>query len=116
MESVACYPHKGYILVEIPSNLVLKKVGGNIWLPAITLLWGMLTCCMAAVHTFSGFLAVRFFLGAAEGGLLGGISLYLSGIYPRFSIQQRIARFYSAAAVAGRCVFRLLIQSKVIRL
>lgn len=76
-------------------------MGGNIWLPAITAAWGLTTATTAATRNFGGFVAVRFFLGFCEGGLLGGISLYLSQLYPRFSIQQRIARFYAAAAIAG---------------
>lgn len=90
-----------YIVVEIPSNVVLKKVGGNIWLPAITAAWGFVTAMTALTNNYAGFLAVRIMLGVCEGGLLGGISLYLSMIYPRFMIQQRIARFYAAAAIAG---------------
>lgn len=90
-----------YILVELPSNIILKKVGGNIWLPTITFFWGMITACTAATHNYTGFLIIRLFLGLAEGGLLGGITLYLSTLYPRFQIQQRVARFYAAAALAG---------------
>ena len=90
-----------YILVELPSNIILKKVGGNIWLPTITFAWGAVTACTAATQNYAGFLIIRLVLGACEGGLLGGITLYLSTLYPRFQIQQRIARFYSAAALAG---------------
>lgn len=90
-----------YIMVELPSNIILKKVGGNIWLPTITFAWGLVTACTAATHNYAGFLIIRLVLGATEGGLLGGITLYLSTLYPRFQIQQRVARFYAAAALAG---------------
>lgn len=91
----------GYIIVELPSNLVLKKVGGNTWLPLITAAWGGITALTSVSRTYGGFLAIRFFLGFTEGGLLPGISLYLSFIYPRHSLQRRIAAFYAGAALAG---------------
>ena len=58
---------------ELPSNLVLKKVSPRIWLPAITIVWGIITMCLGFVHNYSDFVAVRALLGAAEGGLLPGM-------------------------------------------
>lgn len=58
---------------EIPSNLILKRTSPKIWLPFLTVLWGIITMCLGFVRDFGGFVAVRALLGAAEGGLLPGM-------------------------------------------
>ena len=58
---------------ELPSNLVMKKVSPKIWLPVLTVVWGILTMCLGFVHKFGSFVAVRALLGFAEGGLLPGM-------------------------------------------
>lgn len=58
---------------EIPSNLVLKKVSPRIWLPALTMMWGIVTMCLGFVKTYHEFVAVRAILGICEGGLLPGM-------------------------------------------
>lgn len=58
---------------EIPSNLVLKKISPKIWLPALTVMWGIVTMCLGFVRNYAGFLVVRAVLGITEGGLLPGI-------------------------------------------
>jgi MFS family permease len=58
---------------EIPSNLVLRKVSPKIWLPALTIMWGIVTMCLGFVRNYAGFMAVRAILGITEGGLLPGI-------------------------------------------
>ena len=62
-----------YIASEVPSNLVLKKISPKIWLPLLTIVWGIITMCIGFVRSFAGFVAVRAVLGLAEGGLLPGI-------------------------------------------
>jgi Na+/melibiose symporter-like transporter len=62
-----------YIAVEIPSNLVLKKISPKIWLPFLTIIWGIITMCLGFVTNYAGFVAVRALLGIAEGGLLPGM-------------------------------------------
>jgi sugar phosphate permease len=62
-----------YIASEVPSNLVLKKISPKIWLPLLTIVWGIITMCIGFVRSFAGFVAVRALLGLAEGGLLPGI-------------------------------------------
>ena len=57
---------------ELPSNLAIRKVSPKIWLPSITVTWGIITMCLGFVQNFGGFVAVRALLGAAEGGLLPG--------------------------------------------
>lgn len=80
-----------YILAEIPSNLVLKRVGANVWLPAIIIAWGTVTTLTGIVESYAGLLVVRSVLGLTEGGLLPGMTLYLSTLYPRGGLQKRIA-------------------------
>ena len=90
-----------YVLVEIPSNLVLKKIGPRIMLPGLSILWGTVTTCQSLMQNFSGLLACRFFLGLCEGGLFPGFVLYLSDFYRRSELQRRIGWIYGAASVSG---------------
>ncbi|TVY55506.1 putative transporter [Lachnellula cervina] len=86
---------------EIPSNLVLKKISPKIWLPALTVMWGIVTMCLGFVRNYAGFLVVRAVLGITEGGLLPGIVLYLSGMYTRGEMALRLGLFYTAASLSG---------------
>ncbi|RDW78843.1 putative MFS transporter [Aspergillus mulundensis] len=90
-----------YILSELPSNLILKKIGPRILLPTLCTAWGLVTILQCEARNFSGFVACRFFLGLCEGGLFPGIVLYLSGFYRRNELQVRIALFFSAASLSG---------------
>lgn len=58
---------------SIASNLVLKKMKPSRWLPFLVGIWGLVTTLSGLVHNFSGLIAIRFFLGFCEGGLLPGI-------------------------------------------
>ncbi|KAJ3869644.1 MFS transporter [Lentinula novae-zelandiae] len=78
-----------YMLVEMPSNWILKKLGANRWLPIIVCAWGIVTTLTGLVHNLGGILAIRIVLGACEGGLLPGMILYLSTIYKRHELQLR---------------------------
>ena len=69
-----------YILAELPSNLILHRVGPRVLLPTICVMWGLVTTVQSQVSTYGGLLAARFFLGLVEGGLFPGIVLYLSGM------------------------------------
>ncbi|KAL2024981.1 hypothetical protein VTK56DRAFT_3680 [Thermocarpiscus australiensis] len=90
-----------YIFSELPSNLVIKKVTPRVWLPLLTATWGVITMCLGFVRNFASFFAVRAVLGLAEGGLLPGMVLYLSGLYTRREIALRIGVFYTAASLSG---------------
>ncbi len=90
-----------YIAVELFSNNILKRVGGNNHLSAITLGWGMVTCLTAVAQNYAGMIAIRLAMGLLEGGLLPGITLYLSMLYNRHAIQRRISFFYAGASLAG---------------
>ena len=73
----------GYFLFEIPSNLVLARVGARPWLARIMVSWGLVVIAMMWVRGTSSFYALRFLLGVAEAGLLPGVLLYLSRWVPR---------------------------------
>jgi MFS family permease len=90
-----------YIASEVPSNLVIKKVSPRIWLGMLTTIWGVIGMAMGFVQNYTGLLIVRAFLGAAEGGLLPGIVLYLSMMYRRQEIGIRLGVIYSAASLSG---------------
>ncbi|KAJ6561886.1 major facilitator superfamily domain-containing protein [Mycena capillaripes] len=89
-----------YVSSELPSNLMLKRIGPNIFLPTIMILWGLVATLQGVVTTYRGLLACRFFLGLLEGGV-PGIVLYLSLFYPRQRLQTRIAVYFSAASLSG---------------
>ncbi|KAJ7638796.1 MFS general substrate transporter [Roridomyces roridus] len=90
-----------YLLVEVPSNLVMKKVGPNRWIPFLVAAWGAVTSLTAVVHNYGGLIAIRLFLGVCEGGLLPGIILYLSTIYKPHELQLRVGLFYASASLSG---------------
>ncbi|KAJ3575385.1 hypothetical protein NP233_g1136 [Leucocoprinus birnbaumii] len=90
-----------YILVELPSNLVLKTIGPNRLLPGLLLSWGIVATCQGLVHNYAGFVACRFFLGLCEGGLYPGLIVWLSSFYPRDFLQLRIAIVGASVSLAG---------------
>lgn len=61
------------IIHGLASNWILKKMGANRWIPLLVICWGIVTTLSGLVHSFGGLVAVRFFLGLCEGGLLPGI-------------------------------------------
>ncbi|KAF9268133.1 MFS transporter [Marasmius fiardii PR-910] len=93
--------YASYLVIELPSNWVLKRMGANRWLPLIVVAWGTVTTLTGLAENFAGILAIRIFLGFCEGGLLGGIILYLSTIYKRHELQLRVGLFYSFASLSG---------------
>ncbi|TCD70815.1 hypothetical protein EIP91_001505 [Steccherinum ochraceum] len=103
-----------YILVELPSNLILKKMKPSRWLPFLVAVWGTVTTLSGLVQNFSGLLAIRFFLGFCEGGLLPGIMLYLSTLYKRHELQQRVGIFYASASLSG--AFGGLLASAILKM
>ncbi|KAI1420019.1 major facilitator superfamily domain-containing protein [Xylaria sp. FL1777] len=91
----------GYVLFEIPCNIVLKRTSPRTWLPTLTIVWGIVATLMGVVQNGAGFLAARFFLGVAEAGLFPGVTYYFSMWYKRRERQYRVALFFSAASLAG---------------
>ncbi|HEX9159332.1 MAG TPA: MFS transporter, partial [Rhizomicrobium sp.] len=82
-----------YALCGVPSNLLLVKFGARKWLAAIMIVWGLLAAGMMFVRTPNEFYAVRFLLGAAEGGFFPGVIYYLSCWVPAAVRGRAISRF-----------------------
>lgn len=72
----------GYFLFEVPSNIVLHKVGARLWIARVMVTWGIISAAMAFVQGTTSFYIIRFLLGAAEAGFFPGIILYLTYWYP----------------------------------
>ncbi|KAL8939257.1 MAG: hypothetical protein Q9216_003459 [Gyalolechia sp. 2 TL-2023] len=90
-----------YIVFEIPSNVLLKKLKPHVWLSACMFLFGLVTICQGLVQNYSGLLATRFFLGLAETGMFPG-SFYLIGMwYKRSEAQRRYSFFFGSTSLAG---------------
>ncbi|MCJ1308873.1 hypothetical protein MMC25_002528 [Agyrium rufum] len=90
-----------YILFEIPSNVLLKKLRPHVWLSACMFVFGLVTVCQGLVKGYSGLLATRFFLGLAETSMFPG-SFYLIGMwYKRAQAQKRYSFFFSSTTLAG---------------
>ncbi|KIK68185.1 hypothetical protein GYMLUDRAFT_216829 [Collybiopsis luxurians FD-317 M1] len=99
--SVLAVFYASYLIVEVPSNWILRRMGANRWIPIIVCAWGIVTTLTGLVQNFGGILAIRIVLGACEGGLLPGIILYLSMIYKRHELQLRVGVFYASASLSG---------------
>ncbi|MBF8191752.1 MFS transporter [Nonomuraea sp. K274] len=68
----------GYAVLEIPSNLIMQRVGARLWLARIMITWGLISAAMMFAHTEAVFYALRFALGVAEAGFFPGVILYLT--------------------------------------
>ncbi|KAK4239519.1 hypothetical protein C8A03DRAFT_14104 [Achaetomium macrosporum] len=91
----------GYVIFEVPCNIILKQTTPRFWLPTLTILWGIVATLMGVVQNLEGFFVARFFLGVAESGLFPGTVYYFSMWYKRRERQFRISLFFGAAALAG---------------
>ncbi len=83
----------GYALFEVPSNIILYKVGARWWLSRIMFTWGLISAAMIFVHTEKTFIILRFFLGASEAGFLPGVMLYLTYWFP-LNIRAKVAGYF----------------------
>ncbi|TPX09383.1 uncharacterized protein E0L32_009427 [Thyridium curvatum] len=88
-------------LEQIPCNIILKRTSPRLWLPTLTIAWGIVATLMGVVHNLAGFFVARLFLGITESGLFPGVVFYFSMWYRRRERQFRISLFFSAAALAG---------------
>ena len=91
----------GYFVFEVPSNLILRRVGARVWIARIMLTWGLVSGLTAFVTTEWQFYLVRFLLGVAEAGFFPGVVLYLTFWVPRAERARTMALFLTATAVAG---------------
>src|SRR3954453_16096304 len=72
----------GYVLFEIPSNVILARVGARLWIARIMISWGLVSSAMMFVRSAPAFYILRFLLGAAEAGFFPGIIFYLTRWFP----------------------------------
>jgi ACS family tartrate transporter-like MFS transporter len=91
----------GYFITDVPSNIILQKVGPRIWLARILISWSIITWFMMHVETVTEFYVIRFLLGVAEAGSFSGIILYLSTWFPIKKRAQVIALFMAAAPLSS---------------
>ncbi len=91
----------GYFLWEVPSNIMLQKVGARRWLGPIMIVWGFISSASMFAKTPALFYTLRFVLGTVESGFFPGVVLYLTFWYPRAYLAKTISMFMSAIALAG---------------
>lgn len=90
-----------YALFEVPSNLILERVGARRWIFRILVSWGLLSAATAFVWNETSFYTLRFLLGAAEAGFLPGAIFYLSRWFPAGQRGRIIGAFMAAVPFAG---------------
>lgn len=106
-----------YILLEVPSNLLIKRIRPSMWLGGLMFCWGLITMCQGFVHSYAGLIVCRLLLGVFEAGVFPGQCTILLGIflplivkgaayligmyYKRFELQKRLVLFFSSSMLAG---------------
>jgi len=103
----------GYFLFEVPSNIILEKLGARIWIARIMVTWGLLSGATAFVVGPWSFLTMRFLLGLAEAGLFPGIILFFTYWFPDWHRARIVSGFMVAlplAVAAGAPVSTALLE------
>ncbi|KZV88024.1 MFS general substrate transporter [Exidia glandulosa HHB12029] len=91
----------GYLLGEVPSNMILSRSRPSIYLPAIVCTWGVVAGLFATIQSYHGLIVARFFLGCIESGFFPGVMFFLSSWYRKAELAKRMAWFYSASMTSG---------------
>ena len=91
----------GYFFFQLPSNLMLEKVGVRRWISALMVAWGVISCLMIFIRGPVSFYGMRFLLGAAEAGFFPGIILYMKRWFPANARARAVAWFMTANPLAG---------------
>jgi ACS family tartrate transporter-like MFS transporter len=91
----------GYFVFEVPSNLILRRLGARRWIARILMSWGIISAAMMFVRSPGSFYLLRFLLGVAEAGFFPGIILYLTDWFPARERARAVSRFMTASAVTG---------------
>jgi len=92
--------YAGYCLFEVPSNVILMKVGARFWIARIMISWGVLSMAMAFVWSTTSFIGLRFLLGLAEAGFFPGMLLYFTFWFPAAHRARMVAWFGVATPAA----------------
>ncbi|OAT06696.1 transmembrane transporter [Blastomyces gilchristii SLH14081] len=90
-----------YIILEVPSNILLKRVAPSTWITILTFFFGLVTVCQGFVKCPKGLTVCRFLLGVFEAGLLPGFSYLMSTYYKGHEFQKRFAVLFTSGMVAG---------------
>ncbi len=90
-----------YILFEIPSNVIMTKVGARRWIARIMITWGIVSTGMAFVHSANQLYVMRFLLGMAEAGFAPGIIYYISCWFPKSNRARAMSFFYMGSVAAS---------------
>ena len=90
----------GYFVFEVPSNVILEKVGARLWIARIMITWGLLSAATALVTGFESFAALRFFLGLAEAGFFPGLVLYFTYWFPHYHHARIVSSFLVGLPIA----------------
>jgi D-galactonate transporter len=91
----------GYFFFEVPSNIILHKVGARVWIARIMVTWGVISGAMMFIETETQFYVMRFLLGLAEAGFFPGIILYLTYWYPSHRRARIVSMFMTGIPLAG---------------
>ena len=91
----------GYFVFEIPSNLLMHRIGARIWIARILISWGIVAVLMGFARTATHLYLLRFLLGVAEAGYIPGILLYLTYWFNQRRLAHAIALFCAANPVAN---------------
>ncbi len=91
----------GYFLFEVPSNLILHRVGARLWIARIMVVWGLISMAMMFIQSTTMFYWMRFLLGAAEAGFFPGVILYLTYWFPARDRARAVALFATGGVIAG---------------
>ncbi|KAI9363113.1 major facilitator superfamily domain-containing protein [Pilaira anomala] len=90
----------GFLIFQIPSNILLKRFTARRWLPLLMLLWGSIACLHAAVKNYTQLMTLRFFLGFFEAGFFPGVIYFLTCFYKKNEMATRIALFWGSTVAA----------------
>jgi len=90
----------GYALFEVPSNLIMHRVGARVWMCRIMVTWGLVSAALMFAHDETSFYALRFLLGVAEAGFFPGVIYFLTRWFPARARTRVIGMFYFGAPLA----------------
>ena len=91
----------GYGLFEVPSNVILARIGAQRWIARIAITWGVIACAMMFIRGTTSFYILRFLLGAAEAGCFPGIVYYLTQWFPERQRASAMSRFMVSIPLSG---------------
>ena len=91
----------GYFVFQVPSNLILMRVGPRRWISMLMIVWGIISSATVLVRSAHSFYLLRFLLGLAEAGFFPGMIVYLKSWFPAGARARTVARFMTAAPLSG---------------